>query len=87
MKFKFRMNPFLALKEFEDSRKIVDYSCTFNTDTKLEFNILPEKRYLSLRDTLLTFSIEIPEEVIPDNFLGATLFENLGFFILYILYH
>ena len=76
------MNPFVHVKEYEDSRRIVDYNCTFNTDTKLEFNILPEKRYLSLRDTLLTFSVEIPEELIPDNFLGATLFENLGIFLI-----
>ena len=74
------MNPFTRVREFEDSRRIIDYSCTFNTDTKLEFNILPEKRFLSLRDTLLTFSVELPEEVIPDNFLGATLFENLGLY-------
>lgn len=73
-----RMNPFQRSKDYEDSRRIVDYSSTFNTDTKLEFNILPDKRYLSLQDTLLTFSVELPEEVIPDNFLGSTVFENLG---------
>ena len=72
------MNPFARSKDYEDSRRIVDYSSTFNTDTKLEFNILPDKRYLSLRDTLLTFSIELPQEVIPDNFFGSTIFENLG---------
>ena len=65
-------------KEFEDSRRIVDYSSTFNTETKLEFNILPDKRYLSLGDTLLSFSVELPEEVLVDNFLGSTIFENLG---------
>ena len=60
------MNPFDRDSAFEDSRRIVDYSSTFNTETKLEFNILPDKWYLSLRDTLLEFSIELPEEVIPE---------------------
>ena len=74
------MNPFNRSKDYEDSRRIIDYSSTFNTATKLEFNILPDKRYLSLRETLLTFSIELPQEVFPDNFLGSTIFENLGKF-------
>ena len=73
------MNAYTKLQEYEDSRKIVEYSSTFNTESKLEFNILPDKRFLSLRDTLLKFSIEIPEELVPDNFLASTLFENLGF--------
>lgn len=72
------MNGYTRSKNFEDSRRIVEYSSTFNTDTKLEFNILPDKRYLSLGDTLLSFSIELPEEVVADNFLGSTIFENLG---------
>ena len=72
------MNAYTRVSEYEDSRKIVEYSSTFNSESKLEFNILPDKRYLSLRDTLLKFSIEIPQELVPDNFLAATLFENLG---------
>ena len=72
------MNAYMRSKEFEDSRRIVDYSSTFNTETKLEFNILPDKRYLSLGDTLLSFSVELPEEVLVDNFLGSTIFENSG---------
>ena len=77
------MNAYTKLQEYEDSRKIVEYSSTFNTESKLEFNILPDKRFLSLRDTLLKFSIEIPEELVPDNFLASTLFENLGFQIFF----
>ena len=72
------MNAYTRNKEYEDSRRLIDYSSTFNTDTKLEFNILPDKRYLSLADPLLRFSVELPEEVVADNFLGSTIFENLG---------
>ena len=72
------MNAYARSKDFEDSRRIVEYSSTFNNETKLEFNILPDKRYLSLRDSLLSFSVELPEEVVVDNFLGSTIFENLG---------
>ena len=72
------MNAYARSKDFEDSRRIVEYSSTFNNETKLEFNILPDKRYLSLRDSLLSFSVELPQEVVVDNFLGSTIFENLG---------
>ena len=94
------MHAYVRSKTYEDSRKVVEYNSTFNTDSKLEFNILtgifntilkslifckkleipyqPDKRYLSLRDTLLTFSVELPEEVVPDNLLASTLFENLA---------
>ena len=72
------MNAYSRLREYEDSRRIVEYSSTFNSESKLEFNILPDKRYLSMRDSLLKFSIELPQEVFPDNFLASTLFENLG---------
>ena len=34
------MNDFVRLKTYEDSRKVVEYNSTFNTDSKLEFNIL-----------------------------------------------
>ena len=34
------MNDFVRSKTYEDSRKVVEYNSTFNTDSKLEFNIL-----------------------------------------------
>ena len=34
------MNGYTRSKTYEDSRKVVEYNSTFNTDSKLEFNIL-----------------------------------------------
>ena len=59
------MNPFARDTSYEDKFKIVNYVPTFNTSSKLEFNILPEKRFLNLGQTLLTFTLEIPEQFIP----------------------
>ncbi len=62
------MNAFSKDTSFEDKFKIVNYVPTFNTTSKLEFNILPEKRFLNLGHTLLTFTIEIPEQFIPGKY-------------------
>ena len=59
------MNPYARDRTYDDSHKVVEYTPTFNTTTKLEFNILPDKRYLSLGDSILQFTVELPEEVIP----------------------
>ena len=34
------MHAYVRSKTYEDSRKVVEYNSTFNTDSKLEFNIL-----------------------------------------------
>ena len=34
------MNGYYRSKQYEDSRRVVEYNSTFNTDSKLEFNIL-----------------------------------------------
>ena len=75
------MNAFAVDRTYEDSHKIVSYVPTFNTSSKLEFNILPDKRYLLLNETVLKFGVEIPEEFVPSNFFAATLFQNLELYI------
>jgi len=59
------MNGFTRFKEYDDTHKVVDYTATFNTSSKLEYNILPDKRYLDLQETVLKFAVEIPEYMIP----------------------
>ena len=75
------MNAFTVDRTYEDAHKIVSYVPTFNTSSKLEFNILPDKRYLLLNETVLKFGVEIPEEFVPSNFFAATLFQNLELYI------
>ena len=75
------MNAFTVDRTYDDSHKIVSYVPTFNTSSKLEFNILPDKRYLLLNETVLKFGVEMPEEFVPSNYFAATLFQNLELFI------
>ena len=75
------MNAFTVDRTYDDSHKIVSYVPTFNTSSKLEFNILPDKRYLLLNETVLKFGVEIPEEFVPSNYFAATLFQNLEVYI------
>ena len=75
------MNAFTVDRTYDDSHKIVTYVPTFNTSSKLEFNILPDKRFLLLNETVLKFGVEIPQEFVPSNFFAATLFQNLEFYI------
>ena len=75
------MNAFTVDRTYDDAHKIVSYVPTFNTSSKLEFNILPDKRYLLLNETILKFGVELPEEFLPSNFFAATLFQNLELYI------
>ena len=75
------MNAFTLDRSYDDAHKIVSYVPTFNTSSKLEFNILPDKRYLLLNETVLKFGVEIPEEFVPSNYFAATLFQNLELYI------
>lgn len=75
------MNAFTVDRTYDDSHKIVSYVPTFNTTSKLEFNILPDKRFLLLNETVLKFGVEIPQEFVPSNYFAATLFQNLEFYI------
>ena len=62
-----RINAFVRGKDYEDSHKIVDYTASFNTSSKLEFNIFPDNKYLDLGETLLKFAVEIPSQMVPGN--------------------
>ena len=53
------MNAFTVDRTYDDTHKIVSYVPTFNTSSKLEFNILPDKRFLLLNETVLKFGVEI----------------------------
>ena len=75
------MNAFTVDRTYDDAHKIVSYVPTFNTSSKHEFNILPDKRYLLLNETILKFGVELREEFLPSNFFAATLFQNLELFI------
>lgn len=48
-----------------------------NTHQNLEFRLPPQKRYLKLCDSSISFSIELPENYIPDNDFCNKLFENI----------
>ena len=75
------MNAFTVDRTYDDAHKIVSYVPTFNTSSKLEFNILPDKRYLQLNETVLKFGVEMPQEFVPTNYFAATLFQNLELYI------
>ena len=59
------MNAFSRDRSYDDIHKIVDYTPSFNTSSKLEFNIYPDSRYLDLGETLLKFAVEIPAQMVP----------------------
>ena len=76
-----KMNAFERDCEYDDQRKIVHYEPSFNTSSKLEFNILPDKRFLSLRDSILFFAFEIPDHLVVDNFCADALFQSIDLYI------
>ena len=41
----FRMNGYAKDKTYDDHHKVIDYTPTFNTSSKLEFNILVCSKY------------------------------------------
>ena len=48
-----------------------------NTKNGLEFLLSPQKRYLKLADSVLAFSVELPDNYMPDNDFCNKLFENI----------
>jgi len=50
-----------------------------NTKNGLEFLLSPQKRYLKLADSVLAFSVELPNNYMPDNDFCNKLFENIIF--------
>ena len=47
----------------------------------LEFKILPDKRYLSLSDTLLFVSFKIPDFLVVDNFCAEALCDSIDLYV------
>ena len=62
-------------QKFTDSEILVPLTPNFNTTSYLEFQINPSGGHLQLSDTRLTFSIDLPESVVPENFFATKLFE------------
>ena len=63
-------------EKFSDSEILVTLSPNFNTTGYLEFQINPTGGHLQLSDTTLSFAVDIPAELVPDNFFVSKLFEH-----------
>ena len=57
--------------------KILKVTPIFNTKNHLEFLLQKEKRFFKFMDTELQFYIDLPANYVPDNDIGAKLFENI----------
>ena len=63
--------------------KCVSLPSLFNNESLIEFSIEPDKRFLVLGKSYLTFHVELEETFIPDNNFGNKLFEFLDLNINY----
>ena len=57
--------------------KMVYVQPVSNTKNGLEFLLTPQKRYIKLADSVLAFSVELPNNYMPDNDFCNKLFENI----------
>ena len=64
-------------QKFTDSELLVPLTPNFNTTSYVEFTITPSGGHLQLSDTRLTFAVDLPETVVPENFFTSKLFEYL----------
>ena len=64
-------------QKYTDSELLVPLTPNFNTSSYVEFSITPSGGHLQLSDSRLTFAIDLPETVIPENFFASKLFEYL----------
>ena len=62
-------------EKFSDSEVLVPLSPNFNTSSYLEFQINPTGGHLQLSDTRLSLSVDLPEDLVPENFFVSKLFE------------
>ena len=62
-------------EKFSDSEVLVPLSPNFNTSSYLEFQVNPTGGHLQLSDTRLTLSVDLPEDLVPENFFVSKLFE------------
>ena len=60
-----------------NSEILVSLTPNFNTSSYVEFTITPSGGHLQLSDTRLTFSVDLPDSVVPENFFSTKLFESL----------
>ena len=63
-------------EKFTDSEILVSLSPNFNTTSYLEFQINPTGGHLQLSDTTLTYAVDVPADLVPDNFFTSKLFEH-----------
>ena len=58
----------MAEQQFQ---KTISVPALFNNESLLEFNIEGDKRFLVLRNSYLSFYVELEEHFIPDNNFGC----------------
>ena len=63
-------------EKFSNSEILVTLSPNFNTTGYLEFQINPTGGHIQLSDTTLTFAVDVPTDLVPDNFFTSKLFEH-----------
>ena len=63
-------------EQYTDSEVLVPLTPNFNTSSYLEFQINPNGGHLQLADTRLSFSVDIHETLVPENFFVSKLFEH-----------
>ena len=64
-------------QKFTNSELLVPLTPNFNTTSYIEFSISPSGGHLQLSDTRLTFALDLPSSVVPENFFATKLFESL----------
>ena len=64
-------------QKYANSEILVPLTPNFNTTSSVDFTITPSGGHLQLSDTRLTFSVDLPDSVVPENFFSSKLFESL----------
>ena len=64
-------------QKYSNSELLVPLTPNFNTSSYIEFTITPSGGHLQLSDTRLTFQVDLPVSVVPENFFSTKLFESL----------
>ena len=78
------MNGFFRMQVYEDEslcyideERIRYITPTFNSSSKLEFDIAPNNAYSDLNQSRLKFLLDLPVDLVPDSFFTSKLFEHL----------
>ena len=64
-------------QKYANSELLVPLTPNFNTSSYIEFTITPSGGHLQLSDTRLTFQVDLPDTVVPENFFASKLFESI----------